>query len=168
MRAVLVERFGGPEVLVPAEVPDPVPGPGQVVVDVAVADTLFVEAVIRAGGARDYFDVRPPYVPGGAVAGRVHAVADGVDTGWIGRQVATRTIGFGGYAERAAATAGALIAVPRGVPLTTAAALQHDALTALALTEPAPVREDSWVLVTAAAGGMGVLLVQLAKAAGAD
>jgi NADPH:quinone reductase len=84
MRAVVVERFGGPEVLVPAEVPDPVPGPGQVVVDVAVADTLFVEAVIRAGGARDYFDVSPPYVPGGAVAGRVHAVADGVDTGWIG------------------------------------------------------------------------------------
>src|SRR5262245_56847643 len=121
MRAVLVERFGGPEVLVPTEVPDPVPGPGQVLVDVAVADTLFLETVIRAGGARGFFDVGPPYVPGGAVAGRVHAVADGVDSGWIG-QVATRTIDFGGYAERAVAAADGLVAVPEGVPLTTAAA----------------------------------------------
>ena len=167
MRAVVVERFGGPEVLVLAEVPDPVPGPDQVVVDVSVADTIFVETTIRRGEAGEHFDINPPYVPGGAVAGRVSAVGDGVDTDWIGKEVATLTGGSGGYADRVVAAVDGLVAVPDGVSLTATAALQHDGLTALALTEPAPLRPGRWVLVTAAAGGMGVLLIQLARASGA-
>ncbi len=166
MRAVVVERFGGPEVLVLAEVPDPVPGPDQVVVDVSVADTIFVETTIRRGEAGEHFDINPPYVPGGAVAGRVSAVGDGVDTDWIGKEVATLTGGSGGYADRVVAAVDGLVVVPDGVSLTATAALQHDGLTALALTEPAPVRPGQWVLVTAAAGGMGVLLIQLARASG--
>jgi NADPH:quinone reductase len=167
MRAVVVERFGEPEVLVLADVPDPVPGSDQVVVDVSAADTIFVETTIRRGEAGEYFDINPPYVPGGAVAGRVSAVGDRVDTDWIGKQVATLTGGSGGYADRVVAAVDGLVAVPDGLSLTAAAALQHDGLTALALTEPAPLRFDRWVLVTAAAGGMGVLLVQLARASGA-
>ena len=166
MRAVVVERFGGPEVLVLAEVPDPVPGPDQVAVDVSVADTIFVETTIRRGEAGEHFDINPPYVPGGAVAGRVSAVGDGVDTDWIGKEVATLTGGSGGYADRVVAAVDGLVVVPDGVSLTATAALQHDGLTALALTEPAPLRPGRWVLVTAAAGGMGVLLIQLARASG--
>lgn len=167
MRAVVGERFGGPEVLVAAEWADPVPAAGQVVVEVAAADTLHIETVIRAGGAREFFAVTPPFVLGGAVAGRVSAVGEGVDPELVGRRVAGRTVAFGGYAEKALVAADLVVGVPDGVTLETAAALQHDALTGLALVEPAPVEPGKWVLVTAAAGGMGVLLVQLAKAAGA-
>src|SRR6266545_4651852 len=89
MRVVEVTRFGGPEVLVPTEAADPVAAPGQVVVDVSAADVLFVETRIRRGGGGRYFDVTPPYVPGGGVAGRVRSVGEGVDPGWVGRPVVT-------------------------------------------------------------------------------
>ncbi|MFD0818118.1 NADPH:quinone reductase, partial [Micromonospora zhanjiangensis] len=74
MRVIEVARFGGPEVLVPVEVPDPRPGPGEVVIDVAVADTLWVETMIRQGRGAPYFPVRPPYRPGVGVAGTVAVV----------------------------------------------------------------------------------------------
>lgn len=167
MRAIRVERFGGPEVLEYVEVPDPVPGPGQVLIEVAAADTLFVETVIRSGGAREFFDFRPPYIPGGAVSGKVRATGEGVYHGLVGRRVASRT-STGAYAELAVADAGVLLEVPDGVPLTSAAALMHDGVTALALAEPAPLDDGQRVLVTAAAGGLGLLLLQLAKASGAE
>jgi NADPH:quinone reductase len=63
MRAIQVTRFGGPEVLMVGELPDPVAGPGQVVVEVAVADTLFLDTQIRSGSAREWFPIEPPYVP---------------------------------------------------------------------------------------------------------
>src|SRR6266545_4681327 len=95
MRVVEVTRFGGPEVLVPTEAADPVAAPGQVVVDVSAADVLFVETRIRRGGGGRYFDVTPPYVPGGGVAGRVRSVGEGVDPGWVGRPVVTSTAARG-------------------------------------------------------------------------
>src|SRR6266511_2738423 len=98
MRVVEVTRFGGPEVLVPTEAADPVAAPGQVVVDVSAADVLFVETRIRRGGGGRYFDVTPPYVPGGGVAGRVRSVGEGVDPGWVGRPVVTSTAERGGDA----------------------------------------------------------------------
>lgn len=70
MRVVQARQFGGPQVLETSEVPDPVAGPGQVVVDVSVADTLFVETQIRRGWGGEWFTVRPPYVPGGGVQDR--------------------------------------------------------------------------------------------------
>ncbi|MBB4701375.1 NADPH2:quinone reductase [Sphaerisporangium siamense] len=166
MRVVQVTRFGGPEVLSVAEVDDPVAGAGQVVIGVEAADTLFVETQIRRGLHREFFTVEPPYVPGGAVAGRVLAVGDGVDAAWRGRVVAAGT-GGGGYAERVVAPVEALIPVPHGLGTWEAAALLHDGVTALSVFEAAKVEAGEWVLVTAAAGGMGVLLVQLARAAGA-
>lgn len=167
MRAVRVERFGGPEILTVAEVPDPVAGPGQAVVAVAVADVLFVETAIRAGHGGEYFTVRPPYVPGHGVAGQVIAVGEGVDAGWIGRRVAGQARHDGGYAERVAVQAEDLVPVPDGLDLREAAALVHDGATALGLSESTGVGPGEWALVTAAAGGLGILLVQLAHAAGA-
>lgn len=91
MRVARVERFGDPEVLVTGEVPDQAAGPGQVVVAVSVADVLFVETVVRRGEGGEYFPVKPPYVPGGAVAGLVISVGYGVDPSWIGRRVIATT-----------------------------------------------------------------------------
>jgi len=65
------ERFGGPQVLTARQVPDPVAGPGQVVVRTSAADVLFVDTFIRAGSAVDFFPIRPPYVPGNGAAGQV-------------------------------------------------------------------------------------------------
>jgi NADPH2:quinone reductase len=167
VRVVEVTRFGGPDVLKPAEAPDPVAGPGQVVVDVFAADVLFVETMVRRGWGREYFPVEPPYVPGDGVAGQVISVGKGVDPGWVGRKVVTRTGERGGYAEQAVVGVRGLIPVPDGLGLREAAALIHDGNTAMALAEAVPIRSGEWVLVVAAAGGMGVLLLQLARAAGA-
>jgi NADPH2:quinone reductase len=161
-------RFGGPEVLVPGEAPDPVAGPGQVVVDVAVAGMTFVETQIRRGTDRWHERPQLPYVPGGLVAGSVSAVGPGVDPAWRGRRVVAGTGETGGFAERAVAPAGELFAVPDGIGLPEAVALYSDGSTALGLIEHAGIRPGDRVLVEAAAGGVGSLLVQLARAAGAQ
>jgi NADPH2:quinone reductase len=157
-------------VLVTSETPDPGAGPGEVVVDVSVADVLFVDAQIRRGWGGEYFTVMPPYVPGNGVAGQVISVAEAADPGWIGRRVVSHTGergGYGGYAEQAVVPAEGLIPVPDGLGLCEAAALLHDGPTALGLAEGARIRPEEWVLVLAAGGGLGILLVQLAHAAGA-
>ncbi|MGW1562390.1 hypothetical protein ACWCQ1_38570 [Streptomyces sp. NPDC002144] len=84
MRAVQVKEFGGPEVLMPVELPDPEPEAGEVVIDVAYADTLFVETQVRSGWGREYFDVTPPYVPGGGVSGTVTETGPGGVAGTAG------------------------------------------------------------------------------------
>jgi NADPH2:quinone reductase len=167
MRMVEATEFGGPEVLVMSEAPDPVPGPGQVVIEVAVAPVLFVETQIRRGWGGEWFNVKPPYVPGAGVAGRVISMGQGVDPGWVGRRVVTDTGEGGGYAELAVAPAEGLIPVPDGLGLPEAAALLHDGRTALRLADVARIRAGEWVLVLPASGGLGALLVQLASAAGA-
>ena len=169
MRQVLATQFGGPEVLATSTTPDPVAGPGQVVVDAAVADTLFVDTQIRRGWGREHFTVQPPYVPGNGVAGVVRSVGDGVDPDWIGRRVVAHTGergGHGGYVERAVVAADAIVAVPDGLDLRDATALLHDGATALGLADNARIRPREWALVLAAGGGLGILLVQLVHAAG--
>jgi NADPH2:quinone reductase len=171
MLAIEVARFGGPEVLVPVEVPDPVPGVGEVVVDVAAADTLWIETKIRQGSAGEWFPVQPPYRAGVGVAGTVVSAGPGVDARWVGRRVVARSGPAGGYVERAPLPAENLVAVPDTVSLRDAAAVLHDGVTALALADlvnlaPKPNGRDR-VLVTAAGGGLGAILVQLAHAAGA-
>jgi NADPH2:quinone reductase len=166
MRVVQAIRFGGPEVLVPSGAPDPVARSDEAVIDVAVVPTLFVETQIRRGVAREWFPVEPPYVPGAGVAGRVRSTGDDVDPGWVGQRVVADTP-RGGYAERVVVPAEALIAVPDGLGLREAAAILHDGRTALRLAEIASIRRGEQVLVLAAAGGLGSLLVQLAHAAGA-
>ncbi|MFE2425993.1 zinc-binding dehydrogenase [Streptomyces sp. NPDC059373] len=168
MRVIEAVRFGGPEVLVPREVPDLTAGPGEAVVGVSVADVIFVETQIRSGWGGEYFTVRPPYVPGGAVAGHVLSAGAGVDPAWVGRPVLARTgVAGGGYAEQALVPAEALIPVPDGLGLPEATAVITDGPTALGLLDALPVRQGEHVLILAAAGGMGTLLVQLAHASGA-
>ena len=164
-----VGRFGGPEVLTARQVPDPVAGPGQVVVRTSAADVLFVDVMIRSGRGVNFFPLRPPYVPGNGVAGQVISGGDEVGSSWAGRAVVAHTGGpggSGGYAEQAVVAVGDLIAVPPGLRPPEAAALLHDGSTAVGLLDRAGVRPGEWVLITAAGGGMGVLLVQLARAAG--
>ncbi|WP_046724487.1 zinc-binding dehydrogenase [Streptomyces xiamenensis] len=167
MRVVRVVRFGGPEVLVTGEAPDPVAGQGQVVVDAAVAGMTFVETRIRQGTDPWHATPRLPYIPGGLVAGRVGAVGAGVDPRWRGRRVLAGTGETGGFAERAAVAERDLFRVPDGLGLPEATALYSDGATAQGLAERAGLHRGEWVLVEAAAGGVGSLLVQLARAAGA-
>ncbi|GAA2837442.1 zinc-binding dehydrogenase [Kitasatospora paracochleata] len=166
MRAVWLREFGGPEVLVAGAAPDPVPGPGQVLVAVAHANITFVETQFRASG-RGPFAVEPPFVPGNGVGGTVAAVGEGVDPALLGRRVVASTGGSGGYAELALAAADGLFEVPDGLATDAAVALLADGRTAALLVGEAALRPGDRVLVEAAAGGVGTLLVQLATAAGA-
>ncbi len=167
MKVALVTRFGPPDVLVASEVPDPVVNAGEVVIDVVAADVLWVETMIRRGSGGEYFDVTPPYVPGNGVAGRVRAVGEGVDPGWLGREVVAHTGERGGYAELAMVPVDGLSEVPAGLGLRDAAALLHDGPTALALFERTRIRAGDSVLVVGASGGLGLVSVQLARARGA-
>jgi NADPH:quinone reductase len=167
MRIAEVTRFGGPEVLVIRDVPEPVAGPGEVVVDVAVADVLWVETRIRQGHGGDHFRVTPPYVPGNGVAGWVDAVGDGVDDEWIGRRVVAHAHERGGYAERVVLRERELTPVPHGLSLRDAAALLADGPTALALFEGMKIVGGDTVLIVGASGGLGIVCVQLARARGA-
>lgn len=166
MRVVWLTALGGPDVLVPGDSPDPRPGPGQVVVDVAYANVTFVETQFRATGFGP-FEPKPPMVMGNGVGGVVAATGDGVDTGLVGRRVVTSTGGSGGYAERVAVDAAGLVDVPDGLALDTAVAVMADGRTALLLVRAADLATGDRVLVEAAAGGVGSLLVQLTTAAGA-
>lgn len=136
IQVIRVDRFGPPEVLVPAAVPAPAPARDGVIITVAAADVLFLDTAIRSGRAAQWFPVRPPYVPGGGVAGVVTATGAGADPAWAGRRVIARTGaggGGGGYVEQAAVPAAALIPVPDQVSLADAAAVLHAALAAEAL-----------------------------------
>jgi NADPH2:quinone reductase len=167
VRTIEVTRFGGPEVLELRERPDPVAGPGQVVVDVAAIPLLWLDAALRSGRGRDWFPVRPPYVPGTGVAGTVSATGAGVGTDWIGRDVVTDTRETGAYAERVAVPVEGLVLIPDALTTLTAAALLTDGRTALGILDGVSVQGDTPVLITGAAGGMGLLLIQLAAARGA-
>ncbi|MDQ8705255.1 zinc-binding dehydrogenase [Streptomyces sp. LHD-70] len=165
MRAIQVREFGGPDVLLTAELPDAVAGPGQVVVRPAAVDVIYLDTLLRGGWGGELFPIEPPYVPGGGGAGTVLSVGEGVDPGLVGRQFVARA--SGAYAERFVASADDLVEVPDGVAATDAAALVHDGVTALPLARTGKIAPGEWVLVAAAAGGAGSLLVQLARDAGA-
>ncbi|MEU9831698.1 zinc-binding dehydrogenase [Streptosporangium sp. NPDC048047] len=165
MRAIQVAAFGGPEVLSPVELHDPAPGPGQVVVGMAAADVIFLDTLLRSGWGRDFFPRELPYIPGGGGSGEVVAVGEGVDPAWAGRRVVART--GTGYAERVVADVDEIMPIPDGMTFETAAALVHDGTTAIMMERLGAAQKGEWVLVTAAAGGAGSLLVQLAVDAGA-
>jgi NADPH:quinone reductase len=170
VRVVEVTRYGGPEVLAVRDEPEPTLGRDQSLIAVSVVPVLFLETQLRRGWGREWFSQRPPFVPGSGVAGTVTAIGEGVESAWLGRRVVADTGahgGSGGYAEEVTAPVERLIEVPDGVDLCQAAALLHDGRTALRLTEIAEIKPDESVLVLGAAGGMGVLLVQLARQAGA-
>jgi len=168
VRAVIMREFGPPEVLEPGEAPEPATGDDQVVVDVELANITFVETQVRAG--------RPPHpsmlpalpaILGNGVGGVVAAIGPGVGEDTVGRRVVTSLGGSGGYAERAVGAAQRLVEVPGGVTMRDAVALLADGRTALSLVGLAQPRAGETVLVEAAGGGVGTLLVQLARNAGA-
>lgn len=165
MRAVVLRAYGGPEALVAEEVPDPVPGPGQVLIEVAVAGVTFVETQVRADRGPRRAEL--PAILGNGVAGTVTAVGPGVAGSLAGSRVVSTLGGYGGYAELAVASADDLIPIPDGVSPEHAVALLADGRTALGLVRAAEPKPGEWVLVEAAGGGVGSLLVQLAAAAGA-
>ena len=172
MRAIVVREFGGPDVLRLEEVPDPVAGPGQLLVRVAAAGVQFVETMTRAGLMRGVSPAAPnslPWIPGREVAGEVIAVGDGVDRDWIGRRVLGQTIAIGGgYAELALVESGNAHQLPDGLGYDHAVSLLGTGRTALGLVETAEVGKGDVVLIESAAGAVGVLSMQLARAAGAD
>lgn len=166
MRVIEVTEFGGPDVLRVKDAPDAVAGHAQVVVKVAAAGVLSVDAVIRSGNGGEYFPVQPPYAPGVGVAGTVTAVGEGVAPEWLDRRVVAH-LDSGGYAEQAVAEIHNVVAVPDGLGLREAMALLHDGSTGLAVFEGVDVEHGQTVLVQPAAGGLGSVLLQLARNAGA-
>jgi NADPH:quinone reductase-like Zn-dependent oxidoreductase len=169
LRAIRVERFGGPEALRLVSMEPPAPGPGEVLVRVAAAGVNPVDWKVRAGGAGERFG-RPPYVPGWDVAGVVEATGDGVSAFAAGDEV----FGMprfpepaGCYADYVCAPADHLAAAPAGTDRVAAAGLPLAGLTALQALDLVGVTDGQRVLVHAAGGGVGHLAVQLAKARGA-
>lgn len=163
MRAIVITENGGPEVLTAGERPDPEPGPGEVLIDVAAAGVNFIDVYFRTGA----YPQELPYTPGVEAAGTVAAVGDGVTGFSAGDRVAWANV-QGAYAERAAVPADRVVPVPEGVALEDAAASLLQGMTAHYLTRSTyPIQEGDTVLVHAAAGGMGLLLTQVATSLGA-
>lgn len=168
MHAVRLGEFGPPAGLVLEHVPDPVVEPDQVLIDVVAASVTFVETQIRAGrGPNPAGQPALPWVPGNGVGGTVAEVGARVDPGLVGTRVISTTGGSGGYAEQVAVSAAELIPIPDGLDLYTAVALLADGRTAVGLSQLVAPAPGEWVLVEAAGGGVGSLLVQLASRAGA-
>ena len=184
MRAVVMREFGPPEVLEPAEVDEVRAGPGEVVIDVEIANVTFVETQVRAGkpphpsmlpalpailGNGVGGTVAGPAASGAAASGAAASggAASGGAASEAGRRVVASLNGTGGYAERVVVPAARLIEVPDGMALRDAVALLADGRTALALADRAGLRAGDTVLIEAAAGGVGTLLVQIARNAGA-
>ncbi len=167
MRAVWLNDFGDPQGLVAGDAPDPVAGPGQALVEVAFANITFIETQFRARGEGP-FKAQLPMILGNGVGGVVTAVGTEADAGLVGRRVVSSTGGSGGYAELVAVDVAGVIEVPDHVELDAAVALLADGRTAMLLIRAAGVRRGERALVEAAAGGVGTLLLQLAKATGAS
>lgn len=167
MHAVQVRTFGGPEVLDAVVLDIPEPDAGQVRVKVGAAGINFVDTVQRDGSYT--LGALPPYVPGGEVAGVVDAVGPGVDAIQVGQRVTGLTSGFsGGYAQYAIVDAATLMSIPAGLDDAAATALPVQVYTAMALVRVcAPPAAGDTVVVHAAAGGIGTVLIQLAKRNGA-
>ncbi len=163
MKAIRVDGFGGPAVLRLAEMKDPSPGPGQVLVRLEFAGVNFIDVYHRTG----LYPNALPLVPGMEGAGVVAERGPGVATLREGDRVAWTGI-LGSYAERVVVAADRVVAVPSGVGTDTAAAVMLQGLTAHYLcTSTFPLQKGHVCLVHAAAGGVGLLLVQMAKKRGA-
>jgi NADPH2:quinone reductase len=163
MRAIVISENGGPEVLKPGETADPAPGPGEVLIDIAASGVNFVDVYYRTG----LYPQPTPYVPGVEGAGTVAAVGDGVTQVAPGDRVAWVQV-QGSYAERAVIPADKAVPVPDGVSAEQAAAVLLQGMTAhYLLNSTYDVQAGDTIVVHAAAGGMGLLLTQLAKLRGA-
>lgn len=165
MQAITIQEFGGPDALVWTEVPDPVPGPGEVIVDVRASAVNRADVLQRQGfyppppGA-------PPY-PGLECSGVISAVGDDV-SGWAVGQPVCALLAGGGYAERVAVPAGQLLPVPDGMDLVEAAALPEVACTVWSnVVQRAQLAAGETLLVHGGGSGIGTFAIQLGVALGA-
>lgn len=169
MYAIRLHAFGPAENLTYEQVEDPVPGPGQVRVAVAAAGVHLLDTALREG-VRGPLPELPalPTVPGREVAGTVDALGEGVEPSWLGKRVVAH-LGFapGGYAERAVTDASRLHEIPPGLDAAEAVAMIGTGRTALGILQFADLGPEAVAVIPAAAGGIGTLLVQYAKNAGA-
>ncbi len=164
MKAVRIEATGGPEVLQVVDIDEPQPKPDEVRVRHAAIGLNFIETYQRSG----LYPIRLPAVLGGEAAGTVEAVGEAVTTLKVGDRVAYASGGSGAYAEAGTARANRVAKLPDSVSFETAAAAMLKGMTTEFLVRRcAPVKPGMTVLVQAAAGGVGVILVQWAKALGA-
>jgi NADPH2:quinone reductase len=167
MRTVEFDRFGPPDVLKVVDVPTPEPRPGAVLVRVKAAGVNFFEVLMRA----DRYAVTPslPMAPGAEAAGVIEAVGENVDVSLRGERVAVPLFASGragGYAEYVEIDAGSVVRLPDRIGFDEAVALMVQGLTALHLVRRSAPQGKA-VLVHAAAGGVGSLLLQLARREGA-
>lgn len=162
-QVIQVTSTGGPEVLVPTEVRLADPGPGQVLIDVAAAGVNFIDIYQRQG----VYQRDLPYVPGSEGAGRIAAVGPEVSGFGVGDRVAWESLP-GSYAAQVVGPADRLIPVPDSISDVQAAAVPLQGLTAHYLARAScPIRSGDTVLIHAGAGGVGLLLTQIAKLLGA-
>jgi NADPH2:quinone reductase len=162
MRAVIVRTNGGPDVLETVDLEPPKPGDSQVLVDVAAAGVNYIDTYQRRGN----YPIPTPFTLGSEGAGTVSAVGAAVDDLTVGDRVAWSGV-LGSYAEQVAVPASAAVPVPDDVPDELAAALLLQGLTAHYLTTSTyQVQPGDWVVVHAAAGGVGLLLTQIVKLRG--
>jgi NADPH2:quinone reductase len=163
MKAIRVHELGGPDVLRYEEVPLPNPGLGQALVKVEAIGLNFIDCYFRAG----LYKTAPPFIPGMEAAGTVTATAPDVTEVRIGDRVAYAPH-IGAYAEYAAVPADRLVKLPAGLDSRSGAAAMLQGMTAHYLaTSTYPLKKGDTALVHAAAGGVGLLLIQIAKMRGA-
>ena len=163
MRAIQITATGGPEALILSQLPDPIPGPGQVLIRVEAAGVNFIDVYFREGR----YPSPLPFVPGQEAAGTVVALGSSVDTVAIGDRVAWCGVP-GTYAELALAPADRLVKIPANVSFQQAAAAMLQGMTAHYLAHSTyAIQKGDEVLIHAGAGGVGLLLTQIAHALGA-
>jgi NADPH:quinone reductase len=166
MRAVVCEAFGGPEVLVLREVPDPPsPGRGEVQVRIAARGVQYVDVLMLAG--KYQFRPEPPFIPGNEAAGEVMAVGPGVTRFKPGDRVMNR-VRLGAFGTLANSKEEDCDPIPAGMAVDEAAVFRGAHHTAYhALIQRGRMKEGDWVLIHGAAGGIGIAAIQIAKLYGA-
>lgn len=163
MKAIQIQETGGPEVLKQVELPIPTPGPGQVLIRVEAVGVNFIEIYFRKGQYKATF----PMTPGSEAAGTVEELGPGVNGFKPGDSVASAGV-LGSYAEYALVPAAQLVKVPAGVTPEQAAAVMLQGMTAHYLAYSTyPLKAGETALIHAGAGGVGLLLTQMAHRVGA-
>ncbi|WP_033322346.1 zinc-binding dehydrogenase [Streptomyces yerevanensis] len=169
MHAIRLHAFGPAENLTHEQVEDPAPGPGQVRIAVAAAGVHLLDTAIREGMQGPLPELPAlPTIPGREVAGTVESLGEGVAGLWLGKRVVAH-LGFapGGYAELAVTDADRVHEVPENLDFAQAVAMIGTGRTTMGILQFAELGPDSVAVIPAAAGGIGTLLVQYAKHAGA-
>ncbi len=164
MKAIVVSELGGPEKLALQEIPDPEPGPGEVLVDVAAAGVNFIDVYHRIG----LYDLGLPFTPGLEGAGTVAGVGTGVEELAVGDRIGWTNV-LGSYADKHVVPVEKAVPIPDGLDTATVAAVLLQGITAHYLaTDTFTLRRGHRCLIHAGAGGVGLLLTQVAKLKGAE